>query len=141
MKAIDLIENIKSKNMIQSKNIFESLMAIIATRKLLEAKKHTAARMEEYNTENSENYEEVINEARIRIIKARIRGGKIQRRKRVSNVAGYTLRGGKLKRMSMTERRKRRMGQRRGKLKRRAKLGRALMKRKRSLRRRKAMGL
>lgn len=217
MKAIDLIDNIKSKNMIQSKNIFESLMAIIATRKLLEAKKHTAARME-VNEEDEEQldeamppgvikakqrladlsdqelarkyghkseqelrdmaalhgygwdkktkkgsdhyvkrvklgmsqntnpawqqlYETPISEARIKIIKARIRGGKIQRRKRVSNVAGYTLRGGKLKRMSMTERRKRRMGQRRGKLKRRAKLGRALMKRKRSLRRRKAMGL
>jgi len=143
MKAIDLIENIKSKNMIQSKNIFESLMTIIATRKLLEAKKSVAARME-VNEEDEETIQEEVldlNEARIRIIKARIRGGKIQRRKKVSNVAGYTLRGGKLKRMSMTERRKRRMGQRRGKLKRRAKLGRALMKRKRSLRRRKAMGL
>lgn len=85
--------------------------------------------------------EETLLETRIKIIKARIRGGKIQRRKRVSNVPGMTLRGGRLKRMSPTERRNRRMGQKRGKMKRRAKLARTLQKRKRSLMKRKVLGL
>ena len=85
--------------------------------------------------------EEELDEARISIVKARIRGGKIQRRKRVSNVPGMTLRGGTLKRMSAAERRRRKMGARRGKVKRRAKLSRSLMKRKRSLQKRKSLGL
>lgn len=85
--------------------------------------------------------EETLLETRIKLVKARIRGGKIQRRKKVSNVPGMTLRGGKLKRMSPTERRNRRMGQKRGKMKRRAKLARTLQKRKRSLQKRKTLGL
>lgn len=85
--------------------------------------------------------EETIDEARIKIVKARIRGGKIQRRKRVSNVPGMTLRGGQLKRMSAAERRRRKLGQRRGKLKRKAKMARTLLKRQRSLRRRKSLGI
>jgi hypothetical protein len=85
--------------------------------------------------------EESLEEARVKIIKARIRGGKIQRRKKVSNVAGMTLRGGKLQRMSAAERRRRKMGARRAKIKRKSKMNRALMKRQRSLRKRKALGL
>ena len=89
----------------------------------------------------SEEEQEQLDEARIKIIKARIRGGKIQRRKKVSNVPGMTLRGGKLKRMSTAERRRRKMGARKAKIKRRSKMSRALMKRQRSLRKRKALGL
>jgi hypothetical protein len=85
--------------------------------------------------------EEKLDEARISIVKARVRGGKIQRRKKVSNVPGMTLRGGKLKRMSAAERRRRKLGQRKGKLKRRAKMARTLMKRQRSLRKRKSLGI
>lgn len=86
--------------------------------------------------------EEQLDEApRIKIVRARIRGGKVQRRKKVSTVQGMTVRGGKLTRMSPAERRRRKMGQRRGKMKRRSKLTRTLMKRKRSLMRRKALGL
>lgn len=85
--------------------------------------------------------EEELDEARVSIVKARVRGGKIQRRKKVSNVPGMTLRGGTLKRMSAAERRRRKMGARKGKLKRKAKLSRSLMKRKRSLQKRKSLGL
>jgi hypothetical protein len=87
------------------------------------------------------NEEETLEEARIKIVKARIRGGKIQRRKKVSNVPGMTFRGGKLTRMSPAERRRRKMGQRKGKMKRRAKMVRALMKRRRSLQKRRTLGL
>jgi hypothetical protein len=87
------------------------------------------------------NEEEELDEARIKIVKARIRGGKIQRRKKVSNVPGMTFRGGKLTRMSPAERRRRKMGQRRGKMKRKAKMTRTLMKRRRSLQKRRTLGL
>jgi hypothetical protein len=82
-----------------------------------------------------------LDEARVKIVKARVRGGKIQRRKKVSNVKGYTLRGGKLTRMSSSEKLKRKMGARKAKIKRKAKMARALIKRKRSLRKRASLGL
>jgi hypothetical protein len=89
-----------------------------------------------------ETFKDFLNEApRIRIIKARVRGGKVQRRVKVSGVKGYTLRGGKLTRMSSTERMRRKLGARKAKIKRRAKMARSIMKRSRSLRRRQSMGL
>ena len=78
---------------------------------------------------------------RTKVVKVRIRGGKVQRRKKVSAVKGFTLRGGKLVRMSPAEKIRRRMGARKGKVKRRAKLARSLIKRRRSLMKRKSMGL
>lgn len=93
---------------------------------------------DEYEKLEEENLDEA---QRIQIVRARIRGGKIQRRKKVSNVPGFTFRGGKLTRMSPSERRRRKMGQRRGKIKRKAKMNRAMMKRKRSLMKRRAIGL
>ena len=83
----------------------------------------------------------VMQQGRTKVVKARVRGGKVQRRKRLSAVKGYTIRGGKLKRMSMQERLRRKRAQRRAKVKRRAKQARALMKRKRSMRRRASLGL
>jgi len=79
--------------------------------------------------------------ARIKVVKLRIRGGKIQRRKRVSGVKGYTFRGGKLTRLSSQERRNRKLAARKSKFKRRAKMRQSIIKRQRSLRRRKAMGV
>ena len=81
-----------------------------------------------------------LNEANVKIVKARIRGGKVQRRRRVATRPGYTIRGGKQVRMSASERQKRKRAARKGKAKRKAKMARAIMKRKRSLRRRKSLG-
>lgn len=78
---------------------------------------------------------------RVKVVKARVRGGKVQRRVKVATQSGYTMRGGKVTRMSPTERRKRKMGARKAKLKRKAHLARALMARKRSLRKRAALGV
>jgi hypothetical protein len=78
---------------------------------------------------------------RLKLIKVRIRGGKIQRRKKVSAVKGFTIRGGKLTRMSSQERRRRKLAARKAKFKRRSKMRQSIMKRQRSLRRRKAMGV
>lgn len=83
---------------------------------------------------------------RIRIIKARVRGGKVQRRKKVSNVKGYTIRKrgkgpAKLVRMSPTERRKRKQGAKRAKIKRRQKLSQMKRKRAVSMRKRVSIGI
>ena len=85
--------------------------------------------------------EDQLDEARIGIVKARIRGGKIQRRKKVSLVPGMTLRGGKLTRMSPAERRARKMGARKGARKSRQKQSQSLRKRRLSLMKRKRLGI
>ena len=95
----------------------------------------------------AEIVKEIIFEANIqkmgrkKLIRARVRGGKVQRRKVFSAVKGYTIRGGKMIRIPPSERLKRKIGARRAKVKRRAKLARALIRRKRSLRRRASLGL
>jgi len=104
-------------------NIIEEKFAILKEHLMLEANRN------------------VIKSGRTKIIRARVRGGKVQRRKKFSAVKGYTIRGGKVVRMSPSEKRKRKIGARRAKLKRKAKMARALMKRKRSLRKRAAIGL
>lgn len=87
------------------------------------------------------SFEEFLAETpRIRRIRVRIRNGKVQRNVKKSGVKGYTLRGGRLIRMSVQEKLHRKRGARRGKIKRRAKMARILMKRKRSLRRLANMG-
>jgi len=78
---------------------------------------------------------------RMKLIRVRVRKGKIQRRKRFAAVKGYTLRGGKVVRMSPQERMHRKRGARKAKIKRRGKLRQALRKRKISLRKRKSLGL
>ncbi len=78
---------------------------------------------------------------RTKLVRIRIRAGKVQRRKKFSSVPGYTIRGGKLVRMSAQERRHRKMGARRAKIKLRSKKNQILRKRKISLRKRKAMGV
>lgn len=133
---LDFVKAILSGNLTEGKALFEEAMQDVKARRLHEMKKQMMAEKFVLSLD-----EETLDEARIKIVKARIRGGKIQRRKKVSNVKGFTLRGGQLKRMSPTERRNRKMGQRRGKLKRKSKMSRTLMKRKRSNMKRKAMGL
>lgn len=93
--------------------------------------------------DNSEDGKKAdINEAaRVLIVKARIRNGKIQRRKKVSNIAGMTMRGGKLKRMTASERRKRKLGAKRAARKSRAKKSQMLRKRKLSLMKRQRLGI
>ena len=83
----------------------------------------------------------VIKIGRVKLIRARIRKGKIQRRKKLSAVKGFRLKAGKLKRMTAAEKRKRKLGARRAKFKRKAKRSRIKVALRRSLRRRKAMGL
>jgi hypothetical protein len=78
--------------------------------------------------------------ARIKIIKFRIKNGKVQRRKKVSNVPGFRMAGARLVRMTPAERRRRKLGAKRAKIKRRTKKIQIQIKRKRSLQKRKRLG-
>lgn len=134
-----LIKTIAAKQYTKANEIIREQLRLKIECRLVEAKKALAAMMYSEVTD----FEEVpLDEAaRFKIVRARIRNGKVQRRKKVATADGYTFRGGKLKRMSVRERRNRRMAQRRAKIKRRAKLGRALRKRKLSLIKRKRLGV
>lgn len=95
---------------------------------------NASQRMEE------EEVEQLDEAPRVGIVKLRIRGGKIQRRKKVSNVPGMTLRGGKLTRMSPAERRKRKLGAKIAARKTKSKRSQILRKRKMSLMKRQRLG-
>lgn len=84
-----------------------------------------------------ENYEE-LTEARFKVVN-RVRAGRVQRRKKISNVKGYRFQDGRLVRMSPQEKMKRIRGQRKAKIKRKAKMARSLQRRKISIRRRSAL--
>lgn len=136
------ISNLQSNNLTEATVIIESRLKELLEQKLQQLKSRVAAEMyEDYDTELELVEGNITKMGRTKLVRVRIRGGKIQRRKKLSAVPGYTTRGGKLVRMSPTERRHRKMAARRSKFKRRAKLRQALRKRKMSLRKRQAMGL
>jgi hypothetical protein len=83
----------------------------------------------------------VMKMGRTKVVRVRIRKGKVQRRVKLSAVAGYTIRGGKMTRMTSQERRHRKMAARKAVRKRKAHMSQSIRKRKISLRRRKAFGL
>lgn len=82
--------------------------------------------------------DDAINEQRFKIVN-RVRGGKIQRRKKVSTQAGYRFQDGRLVRISAREKLNRKRGQRRGAIKRKSGIANSLRKRKVSIRKRGAL--
>ena len=131
----DIVENILSNKLIDAQSLLEDKIYEILEDKLTEIKARIALEMFDLDEGNIQKM------GRTKLVKARIRGGKIQRRRKVSGVQGYTMRGGRIIRMSPQERRNRKMAAKKSKFKRRAKLGQALRKRKMSLRRRGSLGL
>jgi hypothetical protein len=131
----DIVENILSNKLIDAQSLLEDKIYEILEDKLTEIKARMALEMFDLDEGNIQKM------GRTKLVKVRIRGGKVQRRKKVSGVKGYTMRGGRMIRMSPQERRNRKMAARKSKFKRRAKLGQALRKRKMSLRRRGSLGL
>jgi hypothetical protein len=112
------------------KELFEQKLEIIKQRIVVEEAEKLG--LDEAN---------ILKMGRTKLVRVRIRAGKVQRRKKFSSVPGYTIRGGKVVRMSSQERRHRKMGARRAKIKLRSKKNQILRKRKISLRKRKAMGV
>jgi hypothetical protein len=135
-----LIDAIFSNDLLEAKRILDERLDELADDALTDVKDDMALEMFDVDLDELEEGN-IMKMGRTKLIRVRIRGGKIQRRKKLSAVQGYTTRGGKLVRMSPVERRNRKMASRRSKFKRRAKLRQSLRKRKISLRRRSAMGL
>jgi len=136
----NFIDALLSNNLIEAKRILDERLDELTDDALTDVKEDMALEMFDIDLDELEEAN-IMKMGRTKMIRVRIRGGKIQRRKKLSAVKGYTTRGGKLVRMSPVERRNRKMASRRSKFKRRAKLRQALRKRKMSLRRRSAMGL
>jgi len=133
----DFLLSLLDNNPAKAKSVLENRIKTLVAEKLNQVKLQMSA---EYfgNLVEAAN---IMKMGRLKMTKVRIRKGKIQRRKKVSAVKGYTIRGGKLTRMSPLERRHRKMAAIRTKSKRRGKLKQMLRKRSISLRKRGAMGL
>jgi hypothetical protein len=83
----------------------------------------------------------IVKTGRVKLIRRRIRAGKLQRNIRKSSVKGWTLRGKKLVRIPAAKRVRMRIIAKRSARKRKGKLQNILRKRRQSLRKRKAMGI
>lgn len=136
------ITNILEGNGSEARTVLSNRLAELVEQKIQQVKQRLVSEMfEDYEASLELDESNITRMGRTKLVRVRIRGGKIQRRKKLSAVPGYTTRGGKLVRMSPTERRHRKMAAKRSKFKRRAKLKQALRKRRMSLRKRQAMGL
>jgi len=131
----NFVSKLLANKLVEAREILEEKLDELIEERLTEEKVKIALEMFDLEEGNIQKM------GRTKLVRVRIRKGKVQRRSKVSGVPGYTIRGGKMIRMSATERRNRKMAARKSKFKRRAKLGQALRKRKMSLRRRSSMGL
>jgi hypothetical protein len=131
----DFVSKLLAGSLVEARELLEDKLDKLIEERLTEEKAKMALEMFDLDEGNVQKM------GRMKLVRVRIRKGKVQRRRKVSGVKGFTLRGGKMIRMSPMERRNRKMAARRSKFKRRAKLGQALRKRKMSLRRRSSMGL
>lgn len=133
----DFVLNLLNNNSLQARSVLENRIKELVDEKLNQVKLQLSA---EYFGDLIES-RNVMKMGRLKLTKLRIRKGKIQRRKKASAVKGYTIRSGKLTRMSPLEKRHRKMAAIRTKSKRRGKIKQMLRKRNISLRKRGAMGL
>lgn len=132
----DLIESILCKEFVEAKSLLKERLDQLVSERLEDLKENLFDKICGPIAEGN-----VLKMGRTKLIKVRIRKGKVQRRIKRSAVKGYTIRNGMLTRMTPMERRHRKMGAKRSKFKRRAKLRQSLRKRRMSDRKRTAMGL
>ena len=129
------VSKLLAGSLVEARELLEDKLDQLIEERLTEEKAKLALEMFDLEEGNIQRM------GRMKLVRVRIRKGKVQRRRKVSAVKGFTMRGGRMIRMSPMERRHRKMAARKSKFKRRAKLGQALRKRKMSLRRRNSMGL
>jgi len=134
-----LVEAILSGDLTTARELLAIRINEIIEEKLNHVKLNIVA--EDYDLDLFLPEANVIRMGLTKLVRLRIRKGKVQRRKKFSTVKGYTIRGGKLFRMSPLERMHRKRGARRTKVKLRAKKNVILRKRNISLRKRRAMGI
>ena len=139
----EFVSKLLQNKIVEAKGALNQRIQDLVNEKLNQIKIRLASEMyDDFEVEEEEISEANVQKmGRTKLIRMRFRGGKLQRRVKKSAVPGFTIRGGRLVRMSPQERRKRKLAARRSKFKRRAKLRQALRKRTLTLRKRKAMGL
>jgi hypothetical protein len=135
---MSLVDSFLSGNLTEARKLIDERIKELFEQKLEIIKERIVAEESEKLGLTEANVQKM---GRTKLVRIRIRAGKVQRRKKFSSVPGYTIRGGKVVRMSSQERRHRKMGARRAKIKLRSKKNQILRKRKISLRKRKAMGV
>ena len=135
---MNLVESFLSGDLTEARKLLDERIKELFENKLEIIKKRIVAEESEKLGLDEAN---ILKMGRTKIVRVRIRAGKVQRRKKFSTVKGYTIRGGRVVRMTSIERRHRKMGARRAKIKMRSKRTQILRKRKISLRKRKAMGV
>lgn len=136
-----LVDAILSGNLVEARGLIASRINELFEEKLENIKLRIVAEdydMDDFLPESTRNIQKM---GRVKLVRLRVRKGKVQRRKKFSTVKGYTIRGGRMVRMSPNERIHRMRGARRAKIKIRTKQNQILRKRNISLRKRKAMGL
>jgi hypothetical protein len=134
------VSKLLANNLVEARNELEDKLKNLVEEKINQMKlRMTAELFDGYDLDLTEG--NVLKMGRTKMVKVRIRKGKIQRRRKMSAMPGYTIRNGMLTRMMPAERRHRMMSARKSKFKRRAKLRQSLRKRSMSLRKRTAMGL
>ena len=136
---MSLIDSILNNDLSTAKSLFENKVKQIFEEKLDNLKLRLVA--ENFDNDTFIPEANVIRIGRTKLVRVRVRKGKVQRRKKLSAVKGYTIRGGRMVRMTPLERMHRRRGARRAKIKFRGKKSQILRKRKISLRKRRALGL
>lgn len=134
-----LVDAILSGNLAEARELFAERINQIFEEKLHNLKLRTVA--EDYDPDLFLPEANIMRMGRTKLIRLRIRKGKVQRRKKFSAVKGYTIRGGRMVRMSSLERMHRKRGARRAKIKIKTKRNQILRKRRMSLRKRRAMGI
>ena len=134
-----LVDAILSGNLVEARELFAERINQIFEEKLHNLKLRTVA--EDYDPDLFLPEANIMRMGRTKLIRLRIRKGKVQRRKKFSAVKGYTIRGGRMVRMSSLERMHRKRGARRAKIKIKTKRNQILRKRRMSLRKRRAMGI
>lgn len=134
---MNLVDSFLSGNLTEARELISKRIEEVFEQKLEERKvKIIAKESEKFAVEAN-----VQKMGRTKLIRMRVRNNKVQRRKKFSNVKGYTIRGGHVVRLSSLEHRHRLLGARRAKIKNRSKKNQILRKRRISLRKRKAMGI
>jgi hypothetical protein len=138
----NFVSKLLQNRIVEAKEVLNQRIQDLVNEKVNQIKIRLTAEMYGDDVEFEEvNEGNIQRMGRTKLIRVRFRKGKIQRRVKKSAVPGFTIRGGRLVRMSPQERRHRKMAARRSKFKRRSKLRQSLRKRQMSLRKRKAMGL
>jgi hypothetical protein len=130
-----IVESIISGNLDNAKRLVEAQLAR-ASLVSLERARARIAMSEAFRRKSA-----VRRMGRLNFVRVRVRRGKVQRRKKVSAVKGWTLRGGRLQRMRPSERLRRRLGARRAKLKRRSKKAQIRRRTAFAMRKRRSLGL